>query len=205
MSLAGDIRDMLPGPSRPLRLGTLVGLRWLAVGGQAMGVLFVEIGLGFPVPLLECFGLIALSVLLNLWLIFRFGAAYRPGATVSTIQLGWDCLQLGGLLPLRGAGAFRCCCWRRSRSRRPPCPALDLHPCRALIAVASVLGVWYLPLPWDPSSRIVFDRVHVIGIWVSLVCGVVFVSAYTNRVAHEARQLADALAATELALSAASS
>jgi two-component system sensor histidine kinase RegB len=41
----------------------------------------------------------------------------------------------------------------------------------------------------------------VIGIWVSLVCGVVFVAAYTNRVAHEARQLADALAATELALS----
>ena len=40
-----------------------------------------------------------------------------------------------------------------------------------------------------------------IGIWVSLVCGVVFIAAYTNRVAHEARQLADALTATELALS----
>ena len=39
------------------------------------------------------------------------------------------------------------------------------------------------------------------GIWVSLVCGVVFIAAYTNRVAHEARQLADALTATELALS----
>jgi two-component system sensor histidine kinase RegB len=33
------------------------------------------------------------------------------------------------------------------------------------------------------------------------VCGVVFIAAYTNRVAHEARQLADALTATELALS----
>src|SRR5690606_29011288 len=65
----------------------------------------------------------------------------------------------------------------------------------------SVLGVWHLPLPWDPTSRIVFDRIFVIGIWVSLICGVVFIAAYTNRVAHEARQLADALAATELALS----
>src|SRR5688572_22624868 len=37
MSLAGDLTDMLPGPSRPLRLGTLVGLRWLAVGGQLTG------------------------------------------------------------------------------------------------------------------------------------------------------------------------
>jgi two-component system sensor histidine kinase RegB len=40
-----------------------------------------------------------------------------------------------------------------------------------------------------------------VGVWVSIVCGVVFVAAYTNRVAHEARQLADALTATELALS----
>ncbi len=38
------------------------------------------------------------------------------------------------------------------------------------------------------------------GIWVALVCGVVFTAAYTNRVAHEARQLADALSATELVL-----
>jgi two-component system sensor histidine kinase RegB len=39
------------------------------------------------------------------------------------------------------------------------------------------------------------------GIWASLFCAVVFIAAYTNRVAFEARQLADALAATELALS----
>src|SRR5690606_13272751 len=59
----------------------------------------------------------------------------------------------------------------------------------------------HLPLPWDPALRIIFDPVYVLGIWVSLVCGVVFIAAYTNRVAHEARQLADALTATELALS----
>ena len=46
--------DGLPLPStwRPLRLQTLVLLRWLAVGGQAIGVLFVAFGLGFPLPLL---------------------------------------------------------------------------------------------------------------------------------------------------------
>ena len=69
------------------------------------------------------------------------------------------------------------------------------------IAIASLISVFHLPCRGTPSQRIVFDRVYVIGIWVSLVCGVVFVTAYTNRVAHEARQLADALSATELALS----
>src|SRR5690606_30475088 len=50
-------------------------------------------------------------------------------------------------------------------------------------------------------EQLVFNRIYVIGIWVSIICGVVFISAYTMRVAHDSRQIADALAATELALS----
>src|SRR5690606_6637405 len=67
--------------------------------------------------------------------------------------------------------------------------------------IASLLSVWHLPLPWDPAEELAFDRIYVICIWVSIICGVVFISSYTTRVAQEARQFADALAATELALS----
>lgn len=194
----------VPGASRPLRLGTLVGLRWLAVGGQALGVLVVQLGLGFPVPLSECLGLIALSVLLNLWLIFRFGAAYRPSTAVASIQLAYDCLQLGALLALTGGlhNPFALLLLAPVSVSATTLPQRATFVLALLaIAVASVLGVWHLPLPWDPQARIVFDPIYVTGIWVSIVCGVVFIAAYTNRVAHEARQLADALTATELALS----
>jgi two-component system sensor histidine kinase RegB len=204
MSLAGDTQSLLPGSWRPLRLGTLVGLRWLAVAGQAIGVLFVTFGLNYPVPLMECLGLIALSVLLNLWLIFRFGAAHRPTSTVATIQLGYDCLQLGGLLALTGGlqNPFSLLLLAPVSVSATTLPQRSTFILAGLVTlIASVLGVLHMPLPWDPASRIVFDRVYVIGIWVSLICGVVFIAAYTNRVAHEARQLADALAATELALS----
>ena len=51
MSLSTEIRSVLPGNWRPLRLATLVGLRWLAVIGQTIGVLFVAWGLGYPLPL----------------------------------------------------------------------------------------------------------------------------------------------------------
>jgi two-component system, sensor histidine kinase RegB len=203
MALAGDDR-LVPGSWRPLRLGTLVGLRWLAVAGQATGVLFVAFGLNFPLPLMECIGLIVLSVLLNLWLIFRFGAGYRPSAAVATIQLGYDVIQLGGLLSLTGGlhNPFSLLLLAPVAVSATTLPQRSTFILAGLaIVIASVLGVWHLPLPWNPNVRIVFDRVYVIGIWVSLVCGVVFISAYTNRVAHEARQLADALAATELALS----
>jgi two-component system sensor histidine kinase RegB len=203
MSVGGEERP-LPGSWRLLRLGTLVGLRWLAVAGQSAAVLFVALGLNFPLPLIECLGVIALSVLLNLWLLFRFGAGYRPSATVATIQLGYDLMQLGGLLALTGGlhNPFSLLLLAPVAVSATTLPQRSTFILAGLaIVLASVLAIWHLPLPWDPDQRIVFDRVYVIGIWVSLVCGVVFISAYTNRVAHEARQLADALAATELALS----
>jgi two-component system sensor histidine kinase RegB len=195
---------LLPGNLRPVRLGTLVGLRWLAIAGQTAGVLVVDFGLNFPLPLMECLGLVALSVLLNLWLIFRFGDAHRPSAGLATIQLAYDCLQLGGLLALTGGlqNPFSLLLLAPVSVSATTLPQRSTLILAALVIVlASALGVWHMPLPWDPAAQIVFDRVYVIGIWVSLICGVVFVAAYTNRVAHEARQLADALAATELALS----
>ena len=38
-------------PARRVRLATLVGLRWLAIGGQSVAVLGVHFLLGFPLPL----------------------------------------------------------------------------------------------------------------------------------------------------------
>ncbi|MDC9822467.1 ActS/PrrB/RegB family redox-sensitive histidine kinase [Devosia sp. ZB163] len=204
MALADSSQAVVGGNWRPLRLGTLVGLRWLAIVGQTIGVFFVEFGLGFPLPLTQCLLLIGLSVLLNLWLGFRLGEGYRLSPTVATVHLGWDLCQLGALLALTGG-------------LQNPFSLLLLAPvsvsattltARATIVLAglaivlaSLLSVFHLDLPWDPDQRIVFDRVYVIGIWVSILCGTIFIAAYTNRVAHEARQLADALAATELALS----
>jgi two-component system sensor histidine kinase RegB len=204
MSVTTDYRSLLPGNWRPLRLATLVGLRWLAVIGQTIGVLFVDWGLGYPLPLVECLSLIALSVVVNLALILHFGANDRPTATVSTIQLAYDILQLGGLLSLTGGleNPFSLLLLAPVSVSATTLPQRSTFILAGLaIAVASAISVIHLALPWDPERRITFDRVYIVGVWVSIVCGVVFISAYTNRVAHEARQLADALTATELALS----
>ncbi len=203
MSMSAD--TLLSGSNlRPLRLATLVGLRWLAILGQTAGVLFVEFGLGFPMPLAECLLLIGLSVLLNLWLVFWLGESFRPSARVATLLLGWDLMQLGSLLALTGGlqnpfSLLLLAPVSVSATTLPQRSTLLLAG--FAIVLASLLAVFHLDLPWDPQQPLVFDRVYVIGIWVSFVCGVSFITAYTNRVAHEARQLADALTATELALS----
>ena len=161
-------------------------------------------GLGYPLPLVQCLSLIGLSIVVNLALILRLGTGGRPSATVSTIQLSYDLIQLGGLLSLTGGleNPFSLLLLAPVSVSATTLPQRSTLILAALaILIASAISVLHLPLPWDPNSSIIFDRVYVIGIWVSLVCGVVFIAAYTNRVAHEARQLADALTATELALS----
>jgi two-component system sensor histidine kinase RegB len=189
---------------RPLRLDTLVTIRWLALGGQVAGVLFVQYGLGFPLPLLECLSLSALLGLVNLVLLFRFGTAYRPSTRFATAQLAFDCLELGGMLALTGGlhNPFALLLLA------PVSVSATILPQRAtailaflVVVIASTIAVFHLPLPWDPDEDLVFDRLYEIGIWASLLSAVVFIAAYTNRVAREARQLADALAATEVALS----
>ncbi len=204
MTNGTDFRSFLPGNWRPLRLATLVGLRWLAIAGQTIGVLFVDWGLGYPLPLIECLALIAISVVVNLGLILRYGANDRPSAGVATLQLAYDLLQLGGLLSLTGGleNPFSLLLLAPVSVSATTLPQRSTMLLAGLaIVIASIISVVHMDLPWDPVRRISFDRIYVVGIWVSLVCGVVFISAYTNRVAHEARQMADALAATELALS----
>ena len=204
MATTPPVNASFPGSWRPLRLGTLVGLRWLAIVGQTIGVVVVAFGLGFSLPLAECLGLIGLSVLLNLWLLLRFGEGFRPSALVSTIQLSWDLVQLSGLLALTGGlqNPFSLLLLAPVSVSATTLPQRSTFVLAGVaVVLASILAMFHMGLPWFPGETLVFERVYVIGIWVSLVCGVSFIAAYTNRVAHEARQLADALAATELALS----
>ncbi len=86
------------GPSHRLRLNTLVRLRWLAIVGQSVAVLVVGYGLDFPMPVWECFALIAVSAALNLYLPFRYPATYRLDSPAAFAILTFDALQLAGLL-----------------------------------------------------------------------------------------------------------
>ena len=68
------------------------------------------------------------------------------------------------------------------------------------LAAATVLVFLHKPLPWFPEQDYEMPLQYVGGVWVALVCALFFMAFYAFRVAEEARQLADALAATELVL-----
>src|SRR6201996_329434 len=89
-------------PGERLRLRTLVGLRWAAVGGQMLALLTARFVLAFDVPLLACLGVITLAVLFNLALVLALPPQRVLRQWEAALQLGFDILQLGLLLLLTG-------------------------------------------------------------------------------------------------------
>ncbi len=186
-----------------LRLTTLIKLRWLAVIGQSLAIAIVNIGLGFPLDVSLCLALIACSAWLNLFLALRFPANFRLEALPAFGLLTFDALQLAGLLALTG-GLTNPFSILLIIPVIISATSLPLRFTTALgvvvVTAATVLAFLYLPLPWRPGAQLALPMIYVGGVWVAVVAAIAFAGVYAWRVAEEARQLADALAATELVL-----
>ena len=193
-----------PGFGGPrLRLSTLNKLRWLAIVGQTTAILIVGLWLGFPVPYLACFFLIGLSSALNIFLGLRFPPSIRLDADRTTAILAYDVLQLAGLLYLTGGlenpfailllGPVVVSATTQQPDKTFLLGAMVLSSATALIFV-------HEPLPWYPDQVFEVPLLFVGGFWVALLSSLCFIAFFAFRVSEEARQMADALAATELVL-----
>ena len=172
----------------------------MAVAGQAAAILFVRFFLGFDLPTVACLAFIALSVLLNVTLRLRYPARYRLSPTFGDALLVYDLLQLSALLYLTG-GLLNPFAFLIVAPVTVSAATLRPRQTIALglmaIAVASVLVFWHKPLPWWPGEVFDLPKHYKFGIWASIVCGLTFIGLYSQRLAREARQMANALAATE--------
>lgn len=201
--MLGVLADLGDSSVRSLRLETLVRLRWLALAGQSAAVLFVRFGLGFHLPLMSSFALIGSSVALNLLLRFRFSSIHRLGGIHATLLLGWDVLQLTGLLWLTGGleNPFACLLIAPVLVSSASLPPRSTALLGVGVAVAvTVLASSHAPLPWGGVSEPSLPVLYVVGIWIALILTLSFSALYAFRVADESRRLAEALTATELVL-----
>jgi two-component system sensor histidine kinase RegB len=189
--------------ARRLRLDTLVRLRWLAVVGQSAAVAIVHFGLGFPLPFGACFFVIVVSAAVNVVLGIRYPASHRLSADAATLLLAFDILQLAVLLYLTGGlqNPFAMLFLAPvliSATALPPERTLALG--LLAIACATLLALIHRPVPWSSEEQLHLPFLYVTGIWAAILLSAAFIGVYTWRVAEEARQLAQALAATELVL-----
>jgi two-component system sensor histidine kinase RegB len=187
----------------PVRLRTLTLLRWLAVAGQTSAIFTVHFAFGFPSPLGLCLGVIAASVWLNIFVLMRFSAQRFLTDREAAAFIGFDIVQLCGLLFLTGGlqNPFA------ALILAPVTIAASVLPLRLAavigalaIAGISVLGVYHFPLPWRPGETLALPKVYIAGVWTALAFSVAFFAAYAHRIAAEAAQMKSALTATQMVL-----
>ncbi len=190
------------GESR-LRLHTIVRLRWLAVLGQSLTVIGAYWVLGMDVPIGGCFAVIALSAWLNVALRIRFPASQRLKSNYAFIMLGYDIVQLAALLFLTG-GIENPFVFLLIAPVTVSASTLPLRITVALgvlaIGAASLLTVYHYPLPWFSGQSLALPFPYVLGVWASVVSGILFIGFYSWRTAEEGRRMAEALAAAEMVL-----
>jgi two-component system sensor histidine kinase RegB len=186
-----------------LRLRTLVWLRWLAIFGQTSAVIVVHFWLGFRMPLVPVLAAILASALLNIGLALRFPMSHRVSGPVAAALLAADIIQLAVLLYLTGG-------LENPFSILFVAPvlisAMSLAPGRSLalgvlvVLCVTALALFHKPLPWFTGARIDLPYLYRLGVWTAIMLSLSFTGLYAWRIAKEGRDLAQALAATELVL-----
>ena len=190
-------------PRRNVRLDTLVRLRWLALMGQMLAVLGVYFGLGFDLPIYACLAVIALAAWLNVALRLRFHMTRRLDPDRAAWLLAFDIAELAVLLFLTGGlqnpFAFMFLGPVLFSATALP-PRLTLMLGAFAGACATALVFVHYPLPWSLKDPLQLPPIYMMGVWLSIVLAIGFIGVYAWQITEESRQLADALAATELVL-----
>ncbi len=187
-----------------IRLRTLILLRWVAIAGQLAAItvarelysLNIEIGL--------CYLVIGISASVNLIAVFVFPENRRLSEFENFMMSLFDLLQLSFLLYLTGG-------------LNNPFAMLLLGPVvisatvmslrsalmvgTTTILLVSLLALYHLPLRTEQGFILRIPDMFLFGHWVALVIAVAFMSLYAIRVTNEIRSMAEALTATQMALS----
>lgn len=195
-------REGLAGSPGAVRVRTLLVIRWGAIAGQAATLAMVDQVLHFPLPMSDCIAVTVASILANLYLLFARNAREWIGEREAACHLAFDMAQLTALLYLTGG-------------LENPFAVMILAPVTVSATILSLgstvllgllsamattaLALVHKQLPWAPVA-LELPRVYVFGVWVALLSATLFISAYTWRVAAEARGMAQALSATRMAL-----
>ena len=188
---------------RNVRLDTLVRLRWLAVFGQLGAVFVVHFGLEFEVPIWACLAVIALSALLNVALRVGFHQTQWLEPDRAAWLLSFDIAELAALLYLTGGlenpFAFLLLGPVLILATALP-PRMTLLIGTFAMICATLLVFLHYDLPWEREDPLELPEIYMVGVWLSILLAIGYIGVYTWQVAEEARQLSDALAATELVL-----
>src|ERR1700745_73659 len=190
-----DTADVLHLPQRRnVRLDTLLRLRWLAIIGQTTAVLVVQYAIEFPLPILACLAVIALSGWLNTALRVRFSLTQRLEPERAAWLLAFDIAELAVLLFLTGGlqnpFAFMFLGPVLLSATALP-PRFTLMLGGFAVACATIRVFVHYPLQWDSDDPLQLPPIYMVGVWLCILLAIGFIGVYAWQITEESRQLSD--------------
>jgi len=205
VSAADPALDLVRQDARSdwVRLRTLLVLRWLAILGQTVTVVSAAFFFGLRVELGLCFLAIGASVISNLIAMTIFPENQRLSDRDAMLTLLFDLSQLSFLLFLTG-GLNNPFALLILAPVTISATALTMQSTTILgalaVAMISLLAVFHVPLATVDGEVLTLPDIFVLGFWMAITIGIVFLSAYARRVTSETHSMSQALLATQMAL-----
>lgn len=195
--LAAQIRN------RWVRLRTLVVTRWVAIAGQLFAIGVGQFAFGLRLDLGLCLLAIGASVIANLVMIFIYPQSRRLTEDEVVAMLLFDIAQLSVLLFLTG-GLNNPFALLILAPVTISATALSLRATILLgltaITLLTLLLWVHVPLRTAQGFVMRMPQVFLLGMWVAISTGIVFISIYARRVTSEIHSMSEALLATQMAL-----
>jgi two-component system sensor histidine kinase RegB len=181
----------------------MIVLRWVAIAGQLTAITVAQRIFGLQLELGLCYFAIGVSVIGNLIAILVFPENKRLSEYENLLMVLFDLVQLAFLLFLTG-GLHNPFSLLLLGPVTISATALSLRStivlCGTAIGLATGLALFHLPLITQDGGVLELPGIFIFGIWIALVIAIVFSTAYSRRVTTEIHSMADALAATQMAL-----
>ena len=172
-----------------LNKSTYVNLRWIAIIGQLIAILSVQFILNFQFNYFYCLSIVMLSVLTNLYLIFKF-KENQLNNIISTIYLSFDILLLGFLFYLTG-GITNPFVFLIIVPAVFSSQYLNIYSSVILVSliilILAIITFYYQELPHPGELHFHAPDYYLIGIPISIIIGLLFLVYFGVKFGEENR------------------
>ena len=180
-------------------LGNLIKIRWIAIFGQVLAILFVSFVIEIKIPFFETLLIIFLSVAVNFFSYYEERKNKSISNSKAFSYLLFDTLQLGFLLFLTGGiiNPFSILILApviTSASYLPALMTVILSTISILIII--LLNFYFIPL--DLGPKFYLPDIYSFGLISALIITVIFIAIYAYLFASSSRQISNALSISKL-------
>jgi two-component system sensor histidine kinase RegB len=187
-----------------VRLRTLLRVRWFAIAGQSAAIIVAVQVYGLQMQTAYAVAVIGMAIIANLYFSSIYPETKRLSEREAFFMLTIDILQLALLLYMTG-GLSNPFAVLILAPVTIAATALQLRSTLTLgmvaITLISVISVYSQPIATADGLMLSLPPLFQFGFWAALVIGIAFLAIYARQVTMEMHTMAEALLATQLALS----